>query len=77
MAANPWLSRPEALFVEELKIVFLTFEESRISDQSQWLVCFTNHTKDGLLGSIMLKLVESRIVRNAIYFSLKVMAIVS
>jgi hypothetical protein len=75
MAANPRLSKPEALFAKELKITFLIFERSRVSSQFQRLVCFINHTKDDLLSSIMLKLIESKIVRNTIHFSLKMMTI--
>jgi hypothetical protein len=77
MATNPWLSGPGALFGEELKIAFLISKESRVSGQSQQLVYSTNHTKDGLLGFIILGLIENRVVRNAIYFLLKVVAIAS
>jgi hypothetical protein len=76
MAANPRLSEPGAFFAEELKIAFLTSEGSRVSGQSQQLVCPTNHTKDSLSGSVVLELAGSRVVRKAIHFSPKMVAIV-
>src|SRR6187551_4068605 len=82
MAAKPMPSGPGAFLGEELTIALSISEGSKISGQSHCLRP-TNRSKDGLSDDIavvsaplpsVFPLVGKSVVRNALHFSLKVVA---